>query len=46
MITIILEPSFYFTMRTRFDFRETLFKFNRVTMEFESTKKIGFDVKS
>ena len=46
MVTIMLEPPFYFTLRTRFDFRDTLFKFNRITMEFESTKKIGFDVKS
>ena len=44
-VTIILEPPFYFTLRTGFDFRDTLFKFNRITMELESKKKIGFDVR-
>ena len=44
-VTIVLEPPFYFTLRTGFDFRDTLFKFNRVTMELESTKKRGFDVR-
>ena len=44
-VTICLEPPFYFTLRTGFDFRDTLFKFNRITMELESKKKIGFDVR-
>ena len=44
-VNIALEPPFYFTLRTGFDFRDTLFKFNRVTMELESKKKIGFDVR-
>ena len=44
-ISVSLEPPLYFTIRTGFDFRDTLFKFNRNTMELESTKKVGFDVR-